>query len=787
MVGDITAIAKDGGLQTIETRDVRVNNTVFPSRVLGMRPESDVIFYTLLDATERQEMQLCLGCGQPKLNTPPTCSKCVDPTINKPHDRDYTCFYGSCRCKHSRTNNKSFWFLYPEESEEELFGTDKYDDGAAETVGTVVDVQQLMRNDADSFDDVENNPLVQFQRLSSPTVLSPSAFGTQHEYSFGAQETPILTFNNLNSVPEAETSTQASSVSGQREESIMETDNTHISPLYLTKAIPVSEAAGVAEGAAAIKKEVETMKRYCVWDDNEVMEKEAAVAQYPNAQFVKVKLITAIKNAESEASSQKYKARLVAQGCAMRDIHGYITNDFEYPFEAPSNLSSLRLALWYASRNNNSLAIADVEGAYLHAVLGGPPTFLTLPAEARPRGWETMENPVVRAKKAIYGLSRSGSDFAIHAKSILGKYGWTNTSSDMSLYSKNHMLLLIYVDDIMIVGPQDRLPRELENLKAGFGINSFQTLDDSTVSSCIKYLGITITSTPTHIELSMERYTRSILEEYCLAIGQPVLRKAKSPGWTDISSVEEATAPGSLAPRAAEFVGKLLWMSRTTRPDITFAVHYLSGLVSKWSVHADKALGRIMQYLFHYPSLGIAYERKTGKPIEQVKIITFVDADHAGQALSTRSTNGYAIYLEDGNIRDLVDWSSKRQSTTALSTAEAELMAMSHGLKMTLAHESFFEEAFGATDQIESIIFCDNQTAIQAVENGYSIRMRHLTKAHRVNLGFIHDVFNCKRRKLLHVPTAENIADIFTKSLSPEPYRNLKSQIVVKLEAQEIE
>ncbi|GKB72498.1 hypothetical protein Tco_0933910 [Tanacetum coccineum] len=56
-----------------------------------------------------------------------------------------------------------------------------------------------------------------------------------------------------------------------------------------------------------------------------------------------------------------------------------------------------------------------------------------------------------------------------------------------------------------------------------------------------------------------------------------------------------------------------------------------------------------------------------------MSLTAYADADHAGCQDSRRSTSGSAQFLGDR----LVSWSSKKQRSTAISTTEAEYIAMS--------------------------------------------------------------------------------------------------------------
>ncbi|GKF57814.1 hypothetical protein Tco_0171351 [Tanacetum coccineum] len=77
-----------------------------------------------------------------------------------------------------------------------------------------------------------------------------------------------------------------------------------------------------------------------------------------------------------------------------------------------------------------------------------------------------------------------------------------------------------------------------------------------------------------------------------------------------------------------------------------------------------------------------------------MSLTTYADADHAGCQDSRRSTSGSAQFLGDR----LVSWSSKKQRSTAISTTEAEYIAMSGCLENRVIELYFVETNYQLAD-----------------------------------------------------------------------------------------
>lgn len=105
----------------------------------------------------------------------------------------------------------------------------------------------------------------------------------------------------------------------------------------------------------------------------------------------------------------------------------------------------------------------------------------------------------------------------------------------------------------------------------------------------------------------------------------------------------------------------------TTRPDIATAV----GELAKFSENPGSehwiAAKRVLRYLKGTAWFGIEFRRDC-----ELQLIGFADADYAGDLDTRRSTTGYVFMYGGGPV----SWNSKRQSTVALSTMEAEYMAL---------------------------------------------------------------------------------------------------------------
>ena len=168
----------------------------------------------------------------------------------------------------------------------------------------------------------------------------------------------------------------------------------------------------------------------------------------------------------------KWKARLVAGGNRLLDNEG---NHYREKglYGAPTSLEAIRLVCWWATMcADHVLLQADVSGAYLQSRLGGRPVWVVLPPAFWPQDWHDrgLKQPVLRLRKALYGLQRSGFDWAKKANAVLSTLGWVLVPDVVdAVYTlregSSMCIMALYVDDILAAGPGPMLVKSLNAIR----------------------------------------------------------------------------------------------------------------------------------------------------------------------------------------------------------------------------------------------------------------------------------------------------------------------------------
>lgn len=149
-----------------------------------------------------------------------------------------------------------------------------------------------------------------------------------------------------------------------------------------------------------------------------------------------------------------------------------------------------------------------------------------------------------------------------------------------------------------------------------------------------------------------------------------------------------------------------------SRPDLAYAVGYVSRFMEKPTVEHLATMKRVLCYITGTINYGCCYKRKK----EAAHLVGYSNSDLAGDLDTRKSTSGVFFFLDE----NLITWQSQKQKVVALSSCEAEYIAATtaacQGVWLArLLAELRGEEADAVTLKI------DNQSAIMLSKNPSSM------------------------------------------------------------------
>jgi hypothetical protein len=454
----------------------------------------------------------------------------------------------------------------------------------------------------------------------------------------------------------------------------------------------------------------------------------------------------------------RYKARWVARGFEQQ----YGT-DYDQTFA--SVVRAFRTVFAIAAINGWDIKQMDVVTAFLNSSL--PISEQQVYVE-QPHGYSSDQR-VCLLRKALYGLKQSPRAWYDTIKSFLRTQGYQECTADNSIFvNKTHKIIVaIYVDDFIITGPDKN---RIEELKGSLK-KEYQMKDMDNVS---KYLGLDVAQSEDKekIQVNQKTYIRSILRTFGFEDCNPVSTPME-PGIV-LQKSEEAIDE-ELQQKYQRAIGSLMYVMVQTRPDISYAVSTLAQYSSNPNQKHWGGVKRVFRYLKGTQELGLEYSKQASQ-----QIVGYSDADYAGDRDNRRSTSGYVFMLAGSPLT----WASKKQTSVALSTCEAEYMALSKTTTEAmwlrkLLHEMDFQTPEEPPEtnhdiQIRPHIKADNQGAIALAENPV---FHNKTKHIETQYHYVRERVTDGSIQIDYVPTDRMTADGLTKALPRVKFKKFVDQL----------
>uniref|UniRef100_A0A2N9IFH9 Integrase catalytic domain-containing protein n=1 Tax=Fagus sylvatica TaxID=28930 RepID=A0A2N9IFH9_FAGSY len=352
---------------------------------------------------------------------------------------------------------------------------------------------------------------------------------------------------------------------------------------------------------------------------------------------------------KADGSIERYKARLVAKGYTQ--IEGL---DYHETFAPVAKITTVQCLLAVAAAQQWIIHQLDVNDAFLHGDLDEE-VYMTPPPGYCPKG----ETRVCRLRKSLYGLKQASRNWFFKLTTVLLDAGFTQSQADHSLFTlvntTSITIVLVYVDDILVAGND---LSQIETFKHTLSTN-FKTKD----LDLLKYfLGLEVARSQKGIFLNQRKYAIDILNDS----GQLGARTASFPMEQNLKLTNQDGALLSDPSAYRRLVGRLIYLT-ITRPDIVFAVNILSQFMHAPRLPHMQAATRVLRYIKGSPGQGILFPSSN-----TLHVTAYTDSDWASCPTTRRSTTGYFIQLGTSPI----SWRTKKQTTVAHSSAEAEYRAM---------------------------------------------------------------------------------------------------------------
>lgn len=463
---------------------------------------------------------------------------------------------------------------------------------------------------------------------------------------------------------------------------------------------------------------------------------------------------------KADGSLNKHKSMLVALGCKQK--YG---EDYTDTFAPVAKMTTVRVVLAVAAMLDWHAEHMDVSNAFLHGDLEEivymklPPGYTGMGSRTyknKPGANSSISSLVLKLLKSLYGLKQAPRQWFSKLSQTLINLGFTQSKSNYSLFTKvskiDIIVILIYVDDLLICGSNLSTIQHIQSmLSSVFHMKHLGPLR--------YFLGIEVNRSNSGFFLSQKKYTLDLIDAYGMTDTKPLTL----PMDPNTKLTHDIGTPLADATPYQRLVGKLIYLT-ITRPDIAFPVHLLSQYMhSPTSVHMQSAK-RLLRYLLHSPAQGILLASSSA-----AHLIAYCDSDWASCPTTRRSTTGYCVLLGSSPI----SWKAKKQAVVSRSSAEAEYRAMA----LTSCEITWLSALFkdiGLKNLPATELCCDNQAALSIAANPV---LHERTKHVEIDCHYIRDQIKAGHIHTTHVPSSEQIADVFTKILLVQQQQYLLAKL----------
>lgn len=226
----------------------------------------------------------------------------------------------------------------------------------------------------------------------------------------------------------------------------------------------------------------------------------------------------------------------------------------------------------------------------------------------------------------------------------------------------------------------------------------------------------------------------------------------------------KSTAKEVDATKYRQIIGSLRYLVHT-RPDLAFAVGYVSRFMERPTEEHMAAVKRLLRYIAGTINFGLVYPCGSG----EAKLVGYSDSDLAGDIDTRKSTSGALFFLGASPI----SWQSTKQRIVALSSCEAEYVAATTAASQAIWLARLLGDLTGkeaATVKLKM----DSMSALALSKNPvFHERSKHIDIRYHFIRVYVEN--GCISTEF--VSTTDQLADILTKALGRVRFQELSTRI----------
>ena len=484
------------------------------------------------------------------------------------------------------------------------------------------------------------------------------------------------------------------------------------------------------------------------------------------------------------------KARAVKQGFK-EDKERADGADFNY-YSHVAKMDTIRTVILRPNRRDRVLAVKDVRTAFLQSdQYEGFVKYLTIKNPLTGM-WEYYEQ-----SGPIYGEASAPIRWENTLIPWLMEQGFERGENEKSVlyHAERDLALVVYVDDVLADGERTQVDWIFQLMDERFDCKDAEYLTKETP---LDYVGIEVEMTDERIYMHMDKYIQNCIQALNLE-GAKTSKAHRRPISRSVFTQEEKLTPGEHH-YFLRALGMLGWLANTARPDVAYTHSRIGQHAATPTQEAMSAVTEAFLYLKDTPRLALSIELYDEVKIRQIytnrpdcteRWKFYCDSDYAGnqETQNKRRSQNANVFMVDGAP---VHWCSKVSSVAFahpdigeahadLSSGACEVYAAGNAAQ-DLLHFSYCVNELGMTESSSfpkpMKLLMDNTTAEIFTNNtAFKTRLKHID----VRQAWVKTLRDKSIVIPVHVPSVDNLADLFTKILGVDDFQRLRDQMMVTL------
>jgi hypothetical protein len=397
----------------------------------------------------------------------------------------------------------------------------------------------------------------------------------------------------------------------------------------------------------------------------------------------------------------KVKARAVVRGFKDRrkDI------DFNCP---TAKVEALRVFEYFSLSKKDPAVKADVRTAFLNAGAPADCCLLIRPLTATDND---VPDGYWKLQKALYGLKDAPRLWYEEVHGTLVAKGWKPTIHEPCFFTKKtedgtvSHLLILYVDDMQAVGED-----ATEHIKdLGYQLGTMETATGST------FLGVHIQEDKDGLFLHQASWLEGkddLVKDTGGSFTSPLPSRLPEP------DPDSPTLNAKDHTRYRAIIGALQWLQRVSRPDLAYAVNFLSRFQASPTQECLRAAERVWHFARQTTKespKGIHIPR----PSDDDVLTVYCDGAHAAKRDKGYGQTGWILGIErpaaDGRMEFYpLSWRSAQQKRVTRSSTDAEMWAAEDAM----THIAYFRALLAEIGiRLPCVLKADSKNIIDGVTN----------------------------------------------------------------------